>query len=866
MLERTVRALLGGALVTCALSSVALAQSAPSAFTTGYRYDLARRLTGTIGADPDEVGPRTFAATRNTYDAAGRLTRVEKGELSAWQAETVAPSAWTGFTVINQTDTAYDVVGRKIRDAVSSDGTTHALTQYSYDTAGRLECTAVRMNPALYGALPASACTPGAEGTYGPDRIVRNVYDQAGRPLKVQKAYGTPLQQDYAVYTYSLNGKQASVTDANGNKTTMEYDPYDRLVKQTFPSKTTPGDVNGGDYESYTYDSASNRLTLRKRDGRTIGYTYDALNRMTVKNIPDTTATDVYYGYDLRDLQTYARFGSTSGVGITNAYDGFGRVTSSTNTMGGFSRTLTYQWDADGNRTRVQHPDDVQFDYVYDGLDRMSSGNNPATGAKTLKITYDAAGRRSKLANDNGYTSYGYDGASRLNASALVFTTASYNLTSGFTYNPASQILNRSRDNADYEFSVAGPATRAYTVNGLNQYVTVGTATVAHDDNGNLTSDGTTTYAYDVENRLISASGGMTVNLTWDPLGRLFQTSGGSSGTTQFLYDGDELVAEYDGAGALARRYVHGAGNDDPVVWYEGASTAAANRRFLYADHQGSIVGVADAGGAGMAINAYDEYGIPKAGNIGRFQYTGQAWIPELGMYHYKARIYSPTLGRFLQTDPVGYDDGLNWYAYVGNDPVNRSDPTGRESWLVSRPTGWGDTDHMFVVVAPAPGGKVEAQFSFGPSRGVGGQLTSQPSNSSIYSTDRADWATLSDPKAAQAAGVSVRQINASDATVKATGESVSARLGTPAAPGPVPYGAVPTKANDANSNSAAYAIANGATRADNPAASAQRLPPGARAPGWGEAGRVLPGTGAPPPPPPPPASSLEACRAVAKC
>ena len=64
-------------------------------------------------------------------------------------------------------------------------------------------------------------------------------------------------------------------------------------------------------------------------------------------------------------------------------------------------------------------------------------------------------------------------------------------------------------------------------------------------------------------------------------------------------------------------------------------------------------------------------------GNVGRFQYTGQTWLPELGMYYFKARIYSPTLGRFLQPDPIGYGDGMNMYAYVGGDPINASDPSG---------------------------------------------------------------------------------------------------------------------------------------------------------------------------------------------
>jgi RHS repeat-associated protein len=467
----------------------------------------------------------------------------------------------------------------------------------------------------------------------------RLTYDPAQRPESVIDPRNNTIER----YQYDNNDRITAVTDALNKSTNLQYDTAGRLSQSTdrkgqvttytYDNLNRPITINfAGVTRTVSYD-AIGRINRINEPGTSISYAYDTVDRITSVT-SDSAAGRHVVGYEYDNIDRLTRRTVNGADPTTYSYDNASRLTS----IGYRNQTTTYTWDTSSRLTAKTLPNGIKQELAYDNADRLLSLAYRKTDnsvIETITYTYDAKGQR-------------------LSKSLSGTSTRETPFTA--TYDAANRMSS-------------------ITLTGTNQSYTLN-----YDDNGNLTSKtdtanatNITNYSWDSRNRLIGITApGTTASFKYDVLGRRIEKTVNSN-TVNYIYDGDQAIAEVT-AGAVSAAILTGPNIDEVLARYAGSG----NRTYL-TDALGSVIAQANDTQAVENYYSYTPYGEtqssgPDGGNAS--QYTARE-NDGTGLYYYRARYYDPILKRFISSDPIGLDGGINAYAYVGGNPVSFADPSG---------------------------------------------------------------------------------------------------------------------------------------------------------------------------------------------
>jgi RHS repeat-associated protein len=445
--------------------------------------------------------------------------------------------------------------------------------------------------------------------------------------------------------------------------------------------------------ESYSYDGDGNLTQFTDRRGKVTTYTYDNLNRKTFAGFGTGTGptyeSTIGYTYDASNRLTQA-VDSVAGT-ISRTFDGLDRMTEETTPQG----SVSYGYDAAGRRTSMTVGSLTAVSYAYDNANRLTEVSR---GTPTVSFSYDSANRRTSLTLPNGVTmSYSYDSASEV--TGISYATSSTTLGSlTYSYDLAGRRVTMGGSFAAVNLPSAISTTGYDAANELTAW---GTATPTYDSNGNTTSDGTNSYVWNARNQLASMNS-TGDSFQYDPFGRRAAKTIVST-TTNYLYDGWNPVQELSG-GTVTANLLTGLALDERFTRTDSSATA----NFL-TDGLGSTLALTDGSVSTLASYAYEPFGntTSTGSSTNSYQYTGRE-SDGTGVYFYRARYYSPLLGRFVSEDPLGVlGSGSNLYAYAGDTPANWRDPLGTMSPDGAVPSGPSPLAGRKPPANPCPDGDV---------------------------------------------------------------------------------------------------------------------------------------------------------------
>ncbi len=604
---------------------------------TIFTYDVKGNLTGSKDAEGNIIS--------HEYDNFGRKIKTIKHLNSGQNIE-------TKFTYYknNQLETIEDAGGN--------------ITRYEYDNQNRTK-----------------------KIIYPDDTFIEYTYD------KIET--GTN-QDNETVYYRVMEEKQR-----NGTVVKHFYDQLQRLMKREI---TPAAEVEGTTLETYEYDGLS-RVTKAENDFTTVEIQYDPLNRITqetqmgklikytYQNLTDskTVRQTIQYpnqriierDFDLLNRISKIREGNTD----LTSYEYIGRT----------YRLLTKQYNNG----------DV-INYLYDQGRRLTSKETRNKNSDLInKYAYGYNNVHMKTFEQRGHDSdkgdvFGYDEIYRLKHAKFNSPeptnpeTSLFEKSKTINFDKVDNILKIIETQNDQTNEIVTTMDEGNAK--LNQYTTFDQWGLDYDLNGNTIQKGTQFFTYDYRNQLVSvtdSSDNSTVNYKYDALGRRISKQLTNSPThplTYYYYSGNQVIEERDGSDNVLKQYIYGNGIDETLRMDKYTGTTATPYYF-HNNGIGSVTAITDQDGNLIERVSYDIYGMPTftdylndpqnptvvensvIGNDILFQ--GRRYDKETNLYYFRARYYDPIMGRFLQTDPMGYLDSMNLYQAFNMNPVNFMDPFG---------------------------------------------------------------------------------------------------------------------------------------------------------------------------------------------
>jgi RHS repeat-associated protein len=667
---------------------------------TTYTYNKRRQVTQTV------IWSGTAAAQTSQvfYDAAGSVSY------------TIDPRG-------NQMDFSYNADGQL--DLVT-DALGNTMTN-TYDLRNLLATTTDPLGFKTHNTYDAAMRLVSVKNALGHSGTT--TYDPMGNVLSTKSALGHTSHMVYddarflvttatdalgykITYAYDDDGRQTSMTNRRGagtNAYTTAYDDINRKITTTTPEgmKTTVVSSTRGLMDT----------TIRP-SGKTVRNTsFDAEGRVLTQVIYSGTSQTTVLASSTMSYDAAGRLYQVkeNGKTTTRTYDSLGRLSSYND---GEGHTMSYGYDAANNLVTLTYPGNLTVMYTYDANNQLESVTDWSN--RTTTYTRDAAGRLRKTARPNGTVrKQVYDAVGQLRFIEERGATDVLMWMRALEYDADGRITSThtwpSNTSTDYTALNASDSATYDNDNRIDQWSlgSGGSVNAVFDDDGNMTHGPAVNnpnstglgYQYDAHNRLTGV-GGQANLYRYNPEGHRVEAHG-----VAYVIDPNAALSRtlMRVAGSTTTYYIWGANG----LEYE---ITAGTTKTYHADHLGSTMLLTNDNGQPTGdYYEYDSYGTPtyRTGTASTpFQWHGTLGVTteNNGLVHMRARFYHPRIMRFVNEDPIGFQGGMNWYAFVSNNPLGFIDPLG----LCRDNSGSGFKDQTIeITLIPGSGTSVD-EYPYG--------------------------------------------------------------------------------------------------------------------------------------------------------